>query len=191
MAGRPMRRRQLITGEPPAWEKRGAQYRPPRPYESTHGARTKSRFLPIAEEIKVRILQARPDLAEPQFAASVQAWAILEARCVLYRRHWEEYGEFDDDGQPHNWLKEWDRVETQAREARAKHGLDPRSETILQKGRADVAALSDTAFATFLDRGAALVRSAPDAAMAARPDAPLLLPARRVSSDIPDQDGRE
>lgn len=106
-----------------------------------HGASSERAFTPIAEQLAAGIVVERPDLAEPQFAAAVRAWAVAEAQCHLYRLHADRFGMFDDEGAPLSYVATWTKLEVTASNMRARLGLDPVSNAQLIRERASVASM--------------------------------------------------
>lgn len=97
-----------------------------------HGARSERHVTPVAEELVAGLLEDRPDLA--QYPEALEAWARAEARALLMAG-----ADFlDEDGHPIN-PRDVARFERLAADARARLGLDPKSEADLHKSRADAA----------------------------------------------------
>lgn len=104
-------------------ERLGPGHRSPRVYSS------------VAAALVVGLVEQRPDLAaHPEALAS---WSDAEARAALLRSHLDEHGMIGDDGEPReNLLRQLDRFERRAADARQRLGLDPRSEAELALLRA-------------------------------------------------------
>jgi hypothetical protein len=99
-----------------------------------HGARSDRFVEPLAAAFRDVLLQDRPDLSA--YPEAVAAWATAEARCERLRVWTAEHGLVGEDGKvvnSHDILM----FEVQAARFRAQLGLDPISDALLQKSRAD------------------------------------------------------
>lgn len=101
----------------------GSGYRSPRVYSQ------------VAAALVAGLVEQRPDLAaHPEALAS---WGDAEARAALLRSRLDEHGMFNDSGEAReNLLRQLDRFERRAADARQRLGLDPRSEAELALLRA-------------------------------------------------------
>jgi hypothetical protein len=95
----------------------------------------------LAEQLAAGLLSDRPDLGG--FPEAVASWATSEAQAALLRRRLAEVGPLDDNGEPRKGLLGWLRTfERAAAEARRPLGLDPLSEALVSRTRAEVATLA-------------------------------------------------
>lgn len=131
----------IIEEDRPSW------WRPPRGYSwrqfepghtlsIRHGAFSPRTWSPISESLVAGVLGDFPDLARhPEL---LRAWADAEARAELLRRHLDEVGMMDPEGNPRTgplkWLTTFDNA---AQRYRDQLGLTPRSEAELARLRAD------------------------------------------------------
>lgn len=104
------------------------------PFESGHTASVRSgagseRFLgPVVEELRVAVSSAAPWTAAGAFTPALEAWLWAEARCVLYRRFFDERGIWGEvEGEPAAGLVAYDRAEGRAAQLRKELGLTPSS----------------------------------------------------------------
>jgi hypothetical protein len=142
---------------PPPWTPHPASGvpasgRPAQPYPIQHGGRSPAVYGALARELIEALLARRPDLAA--FPEEVSAWATAEAQARLFRRDLEERGVLDPDtGTPRDSSLRWlNACENRAASARARLGLDPRSEAALAVERAAAAEVGGTTQADALDR---------------------------------------
>lgn len=106
-----------------------------------HGARSPRVYGTLATALAAGLMDDRPDLAV--YPEAVAAWATAEAQAALMRRHLDEVGALDDDGQPRTPVLEWlNRTENAAMRHRATLGLDPMSEARLARERASASVLA-------------------------------------------------
>jgi len=95
----------------------------------------------LAEHLVAGLAEDRPDLT--RYPEALAAWATAEAQTALLRRHLEEVGLMDEEGQPRKGLLDWlVRLENLAARQRSTLGLDPRSEAQLARERAEAATLA-------------------------------------------------
>lgn len=101
------------------------------------GHRSPRVYSAVAAALISGLIEQRPDLAaHPEALAS---WGDTEARAALIRSYLDEHGMLEDSGEPReNLLRQLDRFERRAGEARQRLGLDPRSEAELALLRARV-----------------------------------------------------
>ncbi|MEY2451475.1 MAG: hypothetical protein QOD92_1049 [Acidimicrobiaceae bacterium] len=136
-----------------------------------HGAKSDRKLQPIVDDLLAWATGNLPWASGPSFAPSVDAWAWAEARCVLYRRWFNEKGHHDADEQPLAGLERWDRVETRAEKLREQLGIGPLA---LGKLLGTIGSIDGPAAQSGLDAlkaaGAALVQAAEQRALA--PGAP-------------------
>jgi len=122
-----------------------------------HGARTRRVYGPVAEELAAGLVEDRPDLH--RYPEAVAAWATAEAQCLLMRRHVEQVGTLDDDGEPRASLLTWlSKFESAAAKHRARLGLDPMAEASLARERAAASVLAVDVEATLAAGREALAR---------------------------------
>ncbi|MGO1514066.1 hypothetical protein [Agrococcus casei] len=123
-------------------EDRPAWYRPPQPYAEGNaehlgpGHRSPRVYSRVAAALVGGLVESRPDLAaHPEALAS---WADAEARAALLRYYLDEVGMIDEQtGETRETLlRNLDRFERRASDARQRLGLDPRSEAELALLRA-------------------------------------------------------
>lgn len=113
-------------------------HRPPVGWDwLTHGASSPRVVSQVADQLRAELLEVRPDLAAPEFAPALAAWATAEARCQLLRNYSDDHGLLDSDGDPLSYVKLSEQMEGRAARARATLGLDPRSSAALARERAD------------------------------------------------------
>lgn len=98
-----------------------------------NGAHSPRVFEPRAQELAAGLLEARPDLAGPSYAAAVGVWAVYAARFEL------RAAAASDDASDDYWLV---RLGNALLKAGAALGLDPTSEARLTRDRAATAALA-------------------------------------------------
>ncbi|MBP1325314.1 hypothetical protein JOF28_000546 [Leucobacter exalbidus] len=135
----------LPSEERPAW------YRPPKgagngspPAEAFSdgnveqlgpGHRSPRVYSRIAAALVGGLIEQRPDLAT--YPESLASWSDSEARAALLRAYLDEHGMLDDTGEARETLlRQLDRFERRAADARQRLGLDPRSEAELALLRA-------------------------------------------------------
>ncbi|MGJ3507950.1 hypothetical protein [Enemella sp. A6] len=150
----------------------GAPPRPPWP--TTHGAKSKRVYQPLAEQLAAGVLADRPDLAP--YPDAVSAWAEAEASCVLLRRFHAEHGLIDDKGHPRPSTKLANVLETRAANLRSRLGLDPIAEVQLAQARAEVTSLG-------VHTGLAMLAAQGREALAAR-DAAGIEPPRDLAGEL-------
>ncbi|MEW1990097.1 hypothetical protein AB0365_16515 [Brevibacterium casei] len=99
------------------------------------GYRSPRVYSAVSAALVAGIVDDRPDLRS--YPEALAAWADAEARAALLRRHLDEIGIIDEDGQPRTSLANMLRwFEKSATAARDRLGLDPRSEAELSLLRA-------------------------------------------------------
>lgn len=119
-------------------------YRPPRGYSwrtawpgndlaVTHGARSERLINADAQELVTQATAVIPWLAQPEYEASVRAWARAEAVVNRLASWLAEVGILDDEGKPRHALQELGRFERQAAERRADLGLTPASRARIER----------------------------------------------------------
>lgn len=133
------------------------------------GYRSPRVYSAVSAALVAGIVDDRPDLRK--YPEALAAWADAEARAALLRRHLDEIGIIDDDGQPRTSLVNMLRwFEKNATAARDRLGLDPRSEAELSLLRAK-AVREGTSTAVDLDalvaQGRAVLDAGPDPVIAA------------------------
>lgn len=104
-----------------------APFEPGNTVSLRHGAYSPRSISPVAGGLVAELVGQAPWLARPAFAAEVQAWAWAEAEVVLLRRHMDEVGLLDAEGEPLGFTEELHRAETRAAKRRADLGLSPRA----------------------------------------------------------------
>lgn len=105
------------------------------------GHRTPRVYGSLAEHLVAGLAEDRPDLT--RYPEALAAWATAEAQTALLRRHLEEVGLMDEEGQPRKGLLDWlVRLENLAARQRSTLGLDPRSDAQLARERAEAATLA-------------------------------------------------
>jgi len=153
-----------VTGRPKSRAKRGL---PPSPWKldpslssrppfrkgnleavtsGVHSERIVSKF---ADELAAWMVAEFPDLAEPRYRFSVNAWARAETIAALLTRHLDDIDLVDEEGEVRDRLLSALRAaERRAQEERRNLGLDPVSHARLEterseavKGAAGIAAL--------------------------------------------------
>jgi hypothetical protein len=92
-----------------------------------HGARSERRWRPIADRLAAELVEVAPWVARPTFAATVAAWARVEAQLALVGEWLDEHGILDEHGSPRPTLGTQDRLETRAITLRGELGLSPQS----------------------------------------------------------------
>lgn len=152
----------------PAWYRpaRGkGQGGPAKPYAEGNvvnlgaGYRSARVYSHVSAALITGLIETRPDLAA--YPEALAAWSDAEARVALLRKHLDEHGMIDDDGEMRaNLLRELDRFENRAAKARTVLGLDPRSEAELSllRGKALREGVSAQATASTLEALAATGR---------------------------------
>jgi hypothetical protein len=100
-----------------------------------HGAFSKRRFEPVAQELMAGVLEDRPDLG--RYPEALAAWADSEARAWLLRDWLTEHGMFIDGETAEGVLKWLVAFDKRAEAGRVRLGLDPRSEAELANAQAD------------------------------------------------------
>lgn len=133
------------------------------------GYRSPRVYSAVSAALVAGIVDDRPDLRK--YPEALAAWADAEARAALLRRHLDEIGIIDEDGQPRTSLVNMLRwFEKSATAARDRLGLDPRSEAELSLLRAK-AVREGTSTAVDLDalvaQGRAVLDAGPDPVIAA------------------------
>ncbi|MCM1012712.1 hypothetical protein BC102111_00779 [Brevibacterium casei CIP 102111] len=133
------------------------------------GYRSPRVYSAVSAALVAGIVDDRPDLRK--YPEALAAWADAEARAALLRRHLDEIGIIDDDGQPRTSLVNMLRwFENSATSARDRLGLDPRSEAELSLLRAK-AVREGTSSAVDLDalveKGREVLDAGPDPVIAA------------------------
>lgn len=123
----------------------GAPTRPPWPANNfgavVSGHRSPRVYGELARLLTEGLIADRPDLAA--YPEAVAAWATAEAQAALLRRHLDNQGILDDNGNPRQKLIDSLRhVERQALRHREVLGLDPRSEASLARDRAAASVLA-------------------------------------------------
>lgn len=120
----------LPPQEQPSW------YRPATPYAEantasvTGGYRSPRVYNAVSAALVSGLVETRPDLRS--FPEALAAWGDAEARAALLRRHLDEVGLIDDNGEPRSALVDvLSKFERRATTARSQLGLDPRSEAEL------------------------------------------------------------
>ena len=81
-----------------------------------HGADSRRRWQPIADQLAADLLAERPWLAGHR--RSVHAWARVEAQAQLIGAWLDEHGLVDDDGEPRAAGNRLDRLEIRAQSLR-------------------------------------------------------------------------
>ncbi len=121
-----------------------------------HGGYAPTIYEPLAQELVDHMLESRPDLDQPEYAAAVADWAITEIRLQLFRKELAERGAIDGRGKIRETLvKHEQTLARSAREARRILGLDPRAAAELKKVRTDATVAGWDAEAAF-DKALAL-----------------------------------
>jgi hypothetical protein len=126
----PKKRARLESGEPRHPWKENPELSSRPPFEEgneaslVHGAHSPRRLEPLARQLEEELAVTAPWTQRPAFRASVQAWSVAEAACVLYRAHFEEHGLWEGDA-PAAGLVRWHRMEAHAAALRSKLALDP------------------------------------------------------------------
>lgn len=101
-----------------------------------HGAFSKARMEPIAQELAAGLVVDRPDLAH--FPEAVMAWASACASWLTLEEHLAEHGMFDEHGKLRAGPVEWARrFRRDVVDLGARLGLDPRSYAELARDRAN------------------------------------------------------
>lgn len=118
-----------------------ASWRPARPYAEGNvermaaGHRAPRVYSQVAAALVVGLIEQRPELAS--YPETLASWSDAEARAALLRKHLDDIGMIDTDGTPReSLLRQLERFERRAADARARLGLDPRSEAELALLRA-------------------------------------------------------
>lgn len=131
-----------------------------KPFQPGHASALKSGwksprvYEPLAMEFAEGIKEVRPDLARPEYAAAVVAWAQAEAVVTLLRRRVAEVGVIGDDGEPRAGLMGYLKAfENQAEKRRQRLGLDPRSEAALAQERAAATAAQTVDLTALAEEG--------------------------------------
>lgn len=136
---------QLPPAQRPAWYRpasgKPASGRPATPYPAGNveqlgsGYRSPRVYSAVASALVAGLVESRPDLAG--YPEALASWSDAEARAALLRRHLDEHGLVDPAGEPReSLLRQLDRFERRAADARQRLGLDPRSEAELALLRA-------------------------------------------------------
>lgn len=107
-----------------------------------HGARSERRLAPIAEKLITQLLEQRPDLDDPRYAANLNAWGYAEAANVLYRAFADKHGVVDEHGNPLGFIARWQRSESQAEQRRRELGVGPVAEMKLAVARGEARLLA-------------------------------------------------
>lgn len=132
------------------------------------GGRSPRVYGALASQLTAGLLEDRPDLAA--YPEAVAAWATAEAKAALFRRHLEEVGILNDDGEPRTSALHYANVaENGAAKHRAVLGLDPHSEASLARERASATALG-VDLAVLAERGRAVLDAREAAGIAPPPD---------------------
>lgn len=107
-------------------------------FEPTHGAKSERKIRPVADALIEELLEHRTDLANPRFGPSLQAWAVAEAKCVLYREYADQVGIINEQtGEPLGYVSGWRTAESQAESRRRELGIGPYAEAKLLSARAE------------------------------------------------------
>lgn len=124
---------ETTTAEPPTWQPEFPGQRPPFAQGNLEalksGAHSPRVFGPRASELASELLEVRPDLAAPGFAATVGVWAVFVARFELAAAAADP-----SDA----WIV---RLGNAAMKAGTALGLDPRSYAALMRDQAAAAVL--------------------------------------------------
>jgi hypothetical protein len=126
-----------------------------------HGAASNRVLSPIAERLREALARDAPWTAAPAFAAVLEAWSWMEARCQVYRQHFDAVGHVGEDGNPRRGLERWDRAEARAQSLRNELGLTPLSLSKLLARASSVARQvnDDRALEALLSEGARIMEA--------------------------------
>lgn len=102
-------------------------FKPGHELSKRHGAYSPRSWRPLADRIAAELVDVAPWAAEPTFAASVAAWARVEAQLQLVLDWLDEHGPLDDEGEPRGATNLQLKLESSAANLRATLGLDPQS----------------------------------------------------------------
>src|SRR5262249_1151934 len=95
------------------------------PFASGHtkslrsGGESQRCLSPVGAELRTAVAESAPWTLAPAFAPTLTAWLWAEARCILYRRWFDEHGLWGDDGEPQPGLTMFERAEGRAAQLRA------------------------------------------------------------------------
>jgi hypothetical protein len=98
----------------------------------THGATSRNPdspagWGPLARQLSAELVDVAPWTSQPAFAASVAAWARVEAQLQLLDAWLGERGLLDGEGNPRPAVNLLNQFEKRAESLRARLGLDPAS----------------------------------------------------------------